>query len=409
MVGPAAGLKFPEREPMKTTTIHSLLFVSTLCTPLVQAQDTSQRVQTIEQKVLLKRYQDAVQSVVKSAREISNPKDSSDAALGKRVQWLTLVNNEMGSEAKAAAANQKEMAESAGTLNDLAWKMLISPDAKLRQPEVALKLADIAIELGGGNKVLKPRALDTKARAFFILGKRDEAIATQEQAVGAAVMFGDKSALEATLASYKKGELPQVPVSDITSQSSEPLTGTAYISNKLRTIILPSVEFEDISLEEAVDFLRKKAAELDVAEPDPSRKGVNLVIRMPRPTSDAAPIGKLRIKSLHLRNVPLDQALRYICEATRLRYKIDDFAVTLVPVGNSEDFFVRTFQVPVSFVRPNVPIQDFLKERGVGFGEGTSAILDSSGVLMVRNTPTELDKIENLIAEETGEKVPGKE
>ncbi len=66
-------------------------------------------------------------------------------------------------------------------------------------------------------------------------------------------------------------------------------------------------------------------------------------------------VGTLRVKELRLRNVPLAVALKYICDQTKLRYKVDDFAVTLVPQTESgEDIFTRTvsvcrltFQVPL--------------------------------------------------------------
>src|SRR6266446_5155979 len=43
------------------------------------------------------------------------------------------------------------------------------------------------------------------------------------------------------------------------------VTGTARISNKLNTIIIPRVEFRDASIREAIDFLRQQAAANDTA------------------------------------------------------------------------------------------------------------------------------------------------
>ncbi|QTN31814.1 type II and III secretion system protein [Akkermansiaceae bacterium] len=221
--------------------------------------------------------------------------------------------------------------------------------------------------------------------------------------------------------------------------------GVAYITEKLRRIVIPRIDFEDTTVEEAIDFLRLRASELDVLELDPDRKGVNFVIRRPRNTAlggadaglDAAAgegsllggndPGALRINELRLRNVPLAVALKYICDATKLRYKVDDFAVTLVPQTEiGEDFFTRTFRVPPDFAaklaagtpggaaaeadpfaegagasggllsaRP--PIIELLRNAGIVFADGSSATLGSSGSLLVTNTPSELDKIEQLI------------
>ena len=116
------------------------------------------------------------------------------------------------------------------------------------------------------------------------------------------------------------------------------ISGIDYINEKLRLIIIPNIAFDDITVEESIDFLRLRAAELDTYETDPARKGVNFLIRRPNTGGDAsAPtaavnnIGALRIKSLRLTNISLGQALKYICDQARLSYKVDDFAVTLLP------------------------------------------------------------------------------
>src|SRR5215472_8002695 len=51
--------------------------------------------------------------------------------------------------------------------------------------------------------------------------------------------------------------------------------GTAQMTNKLNSIIIPHVEFRDTTIREAVDFLREQAA-----ENDPSGQGVNIVLRL---------------------------------------------------------------------------------------------------------------------------------
>src|SRR6266403_1921760 len=62
--------------------------------------------------------------------------------------------------------------------------------------------------------------------------------------------------------------------------------GTARITNKLNTIIIPRVEFRDASVREAIDFLREQAAEND---PSPEgKKGVDIVLRM-TPLGQVAP------------------------------------------------------------------------------------------------------------------------
>ncbi len=222
--------------------------------------------------------------------------------------------------------------------------------------------------------------------------------------------------------------------------------GVAYIQEKLRRIVIPRIDFEDTTVEEAIDFLRLRAAELDTTEVDPAKKGVNFVIRRPRAAAagaapdaagEAAPAeglpiggdpGSLRVRELRIRNVPLSVALKYICDQTKLRVKVDDFAVALVPQTESgEDIFTRTFRVPPDFggsldggseggasaeadpfaepsagnankIQARKPIKDLLAANGIVFADGSSATLSSGGVLLVTNTPSELDKVEQLVS-----------
>jgi general secretion pathway protein D len=224
--------------------------------------------------------------------------------------------------------------------------------------------------------------------------------------------------------------------------------GTAYITQKLRQIIIPNISFEDITVEEAIDFLRMRSKELDTWELDPAKKGVNFVIRRPRGAApgaeaaldaaegfgqDALPViggadpSALRIRELRVTNVPLEQALKYICDQTKLKYKVDEYSVTLVPQSeDTQDVFTRTFTVPPDFQTslegsggggaaadidpfadnassgPNLltarpPVIELLKQAGVNFGPGASATLSANGVLLVTNTPSELDKVEQLV------------
>ena len=237
-------------------------------------------------------------------------------------------------------------------------------------------------------------------------------------------------------------DVPTVPTD--TTGGKRPSDGVAAITDKLRTIIIPRIDFEDRTVEEAIDYLRLRAAELDPTELDPAKKGVNLVIRRPATSSigggetegggdallgAAGDLGSQRIDELRLRNVPLAVALKYICDKTKLRYKVDDFAVTLVPITEEgDDMFTRTFRVPPDFVtqlnsgnaegaapvddpfaaaggagaanaslaaRP--PIIELLKRNGINFADGSAATLGGSGSLLITNTAAELDKVEQLV------------
>src|SRR6185503_15957174 len=117
--------------------------------------------------------------------------------------------------------------------------------------------------------------------------------------------------------------------------------GTARINAKLQRIIIPRVEFKDATIREAVDYLKRKSIELDTTEPDQTKRGVNIVLKLgdggggggiptPAPAPESAipglptatagaeaPVnaginpGDARI-TISLTTVPLAEALKYV-------------------------------------------------------------------------------------------------
>lgn len=163
-------------------------------------------------------------------------------------------------------------------------------------------------------------------------------------------------------------------------------TGTARISNKLNTIIIPRIEFRDASIREAMDFLRQQAAANDPSTE--GRKGVDIVLRLnqiggrsvePEASSlapipgaesedeDPAPTGApspatvapappliaptdARI-TITLNQIPLGEALRYVANQAGLKVKVEPYAVSIVPVSEqSSDLFTKEYRVPPGFL-----------------------------------------------------------
>lgn len=161
--------------------------------------------------------------------------------------------------------------------------------------------------------------LDAQARVLFARGETEKAIALQQDAVEQAKKTLEKC--NENLARYQGKPVKDGP-----------------IMQKLREIIIPKMDFKDCTLEEAVDFLRLRCIELDSKETDPTNKGVNFVIApLTEPAADPfasdppKPGTKSRlIQSLILNQVPISEALKYICQATGTRFEIDDFAVNIV-------------------------------------------------------------------------------
>lgn len=74
---------------------------------------------------------------------------------------------------------------------------------------------------------------------------------------------------------------------------------------KARSIILPKVEFKEATVEEVVEFLRKRSAEFD-PESDPAKRGLKIIL-LDRP----ADLSTAKI-TLSLTNIPVNEALRYL-------------------------------------------------------------------------------------------------
>ena len=144
--------------------------------------------------------------------------------------------------------------------------------------------------------------LDAQARILFARGETDAAIELQKKAVARAEQTLEKS--RANLARY----------------TGQPLEGAA-LAAKLKTIIIPKIDFENASLADAVIFLRHMSVQLDVSEKDPGKRGVNFVL--PNELQDK------NIASLRLANMPLDGVLKAICELTGTRYEVTDEEVTI--------------------------------------------------------------------------------
>jgi len=85
-------------------------------------------------------------------------------------------------------------------------------------------------------------------------------------------------------------------------------------------IKLPEIKLNNATVEEAIEFLRLRALELD-----PAKKGVNLIIIGDEELPDRM-IGKL-----DLNNVPLTTALRYLCIHSQTRAHIQERNIAILP------------------------------------------------------------------------------
>jgi general secretion pathway protein D len=177
-------------------------------------------------------------------------------------------------------------------------------------------------------------------------------------------------------------------IGPITDSFTKDATGTARITNKLNTIIIPRIEFRDASIREALEFLRQQAAEND--QGTDGRKGVDIVLRLstlgqrvetittstttvvpstspspgpsPEASTPAAPPIPTTIAptanspadariTIMLNQIPLGEALRYIASQVSLKVKIEPYAVSIIPISEmSNDLLTKQYRVPPGFI-----------------------------------------------------------
>lgn len=222
----------------------------------------------------------------------------------------------------------------------------------------------------------------------------------------------------AMMAQIDKGwELPvrryDLGVSTIIEQPEIDLTGTASINRKLDDIIIPRIEFRDTTVREALDFIKLRAAALDTKEPDTTRRGINIVLKLDPAAQSAESLSRI---TLTLNDLPLRAVLQYVAQAAGLKIKVEPYAVAIVPLSEPDEILLtKEYKVPPSFIS-NSPdgngfggdagaalsrrsgAREFLEAQGVTFPEGASAqFIPSSSRLIVKNTPSNLDLIDSLV------------
>lgn len=156
--------------------------------------------------------------------------------------------------------------------------------------------------------------------------------------LGMLTLFGATKAAEP-----KQAEAPVAPPVAAEDPQVDPTTGIIF--KKLETMVIPVVKFENTSLEEAIDFVRAKSTELDTAEKDPEKKGVNFVIRKPRGGGDAADPGKARV-TLNLKSVTMLTVLQEMAKQTKLRFSISESGVTFLPIDHQDNFQIMPLPEP---------------------------------------------------------------
>ena len=222
---------------------------------------------------------------------------------------------------------------------------------------------------------------------------------------------------------------------------------------KLNDIIIDRIDFEEVSITQVVQFLKHTSK-----DKDPDRVGVNFVLRFNTDATAApsqnfteedefgdddgfedeeseesettdegdfysyddsipgGPGGEEPVQTaenttvnLVVENVSLIDAIRYICKAANLHFRVENYAVVIAAKDVPLDEFVRkTFPIDKEILASgiiggdltNESVKQYLIDRGIPFPTGASVRYDEmSSRLTVYNTTEALDRVEDLIDE----------
>lgn len=229
-----------------------------------------------------------------------------------------------------------------------------------------------------------------------------------------------RASREKALAQVTEAWLPPPPAK--VDEKKKMASGVAVASNAaevlktLSTITIPELVFNEKPIREAVDELQRLSE-----QNDPNHQGLNFVLRLPAKTeSNEDP--ESAVVSLELQNVTLQTAVKYLCEQVKgidkLRPEIEENAVLLLPVTETGgQLETRSYNLPPSLIA-NLPKKEDKRERtpaelgdlllnNIGVDtkitDSRAVCFPETGKLVVRNTPNELNKIEQRLRDAQGE------
>lgn len=111
---------------------------------------------------------------------------------------------------------------------------------------------------------------------------------------------------------------------------SETDPGNSRVHHLLKAIVIPSINFDNISLEDGMNYLQLRAAELDPIATKPDEAGVPIIVRPPR----LLVLGQLPpiIRSLKIKDASLGTALKLACESAGYRYSVHHAKIVVEPL-----------------------------------------------------------------------------
>jgi len=170
-------------------------------------------------------------------------------------------------------------------------------------------------------------------------------------------------------------------------------TGRYDFQLRLSDIVIKHMEFEDAKVSDVLKYLVSQSKELD-----PEKKGVDIQLKLGEKVSQ----DDLRITML-VDEIPLEDAIRYVCRGANLRYKacgdnvvVADESVPLFPI--------ETRFIPIISSASDIPLEnqeklkDYFRARGISFPDG-SGVSYVNNILCVRLPEKSCEQISEMMRE----------
>jgi general secretion pathway protein D len=217
----------------------------------------------------------------------------------------------------------------------------------------------------------------------------------------------------------------QKPKDDATNEQKNSKTALA---DKLNNFIIKNIDFTDADISAVVRFLGDESKKLD-----PEGRGINIILGLTDEELQQVPTVTMKFE-----NIPFGELIRYLCQATGLKYRVDSKVLTIgtasidpmdtrffkvrsalitrmagsagggddTAAGDEDPFeggLDNTFGDEVTATEKKKRVtteamKSYFEERGVPFPEGSTIAYDKrAGKIIVRNTPENLRRLDTLL------------
>lgn len=237
---------------------------------------------------------------------------------------------------------------------------------------------------------------------------------------------------------WNNAVLPTEAIIPKDSGPKERKTERSGLYEKLQRIVFDNIEFEEATISSVINYLNTRSKSLD-----PDGTGISLILQLSGVEQDKVP--KVTMSFDH---IPMGEAIRYLCQSSGLKYRVEDRAV-IIGTQAIDEMDIRFFQARAALISTitegasdtdtataesgdfgidsafgdkkledtfkaggagataattamksvtSEALKKYFSDRGIPFEEGSAIAYDKrAGKLIVKNTLENLRKLEALI------------